>query len=113
MMAPRTDTIFRALGDPTRLAIMERLRGGEITAGDLAAGFRMSRPAVSRHVRVLRRARLVNQRRVGRNRVYALAPEPLRVVDEWLASYRRFWKSRLQELKRHAETAANETSTND
>jgi DNA-binding transcriptional ArsR family regulator len=111
MIAPRTDKIFRALGDPTRLAIMERLRGGESTAGDLAGGFRMSRPAVSRHIGVLRRARLVRERRVGRHRVYALAPESLRLVDDWIATYRKFWKSRLQELKRYAESEPTRRST--
>src|SRR6478672_10027491 len=103
MATPRPDAVFRALGDPTRLAIVARLRAGEAAAGDIAAGFRVSRPAVSRHIRVLRRAKLVTERRNGRNRVYALNPDPLEVVDEWLATYRHFWRSNLLALKQHAE----------
>lgn len=104
MIAPRPHTVFRALSDPTRLAILAQLHAGDATAGDLASGFRMSRPAVSRHIRVLRTARLVRERRDGRNRIYTLVPGPLRLVDDWLAPYRRFWKGRLGELKAHVES---------
>ena len=100
-----TDHVFRALADPTRRAILARLRAGEVAAGDIAASFRVSRPAVSRHIRVLRRAQLVTAQRHGRHRFYALNPEPLRSLDEWLDSYRQFWKSRLRELKRHVESS--------
>jgi DNA-binding transcriptional ArsR family regulator len=100
----RPDVIFRALGDRTRLAIVARLRAGEAAAGDIAAGFRMSRPAVSRHIRVLRAAKLVTERRDGRNRVYSLNPEPLAQVDAWLSTYRQFWRGQLQALKRQAES---------
>jgi DNA-binding transcriptional ArsR family regulator len=106
MAQPQPDVIFRALGDRTRLAIVARLRAGEAAAGDIAAGFRVSRPAVSRHIRVLRAAKLVTERREGRNRVYALNPEPLAAVDEWLSTYRRFWRAQLQSLKRYAESSA-------
>ena len=98
------DVVFRALGDRTRLAIIARLRDGEAAAGDIAAGFRVSRPAVSRHIRVLRAANLVSERREGRNRVYTLNPEPLAQVDAWLAAYRQFWRTGLRALKRHAES---------
>ena len=77
MPQPQPDVVFRALGDRTRLAIVARLRAGEAAAGDIAAGFRVSRPAVSRHIRVLRAAKLVSERRDGRNRVYTLNPAPL------------------------------------
>lgn len=103
MAQTQPDAIFRALGDRTRLAIIARLRAGEAAAGDIAAGFRVSRPAVSRHIRVLRAAKLVSERRDGRNRVYALNPAPLALVDEWLSVYRQFWRANLQSLKRHAE----------
>ena len=101
---PQPDHLFRALADPTRRAILARLRAGEVAAGDIAADFRVSRPAVSRHIRVLRRAQLVTEHRDGRNRFYALNPEPLRSLDEWLDGYRQFWRSRLRELKRHVES---------
>ena len=100
----RPDSVFRAIADPTRRAILARLALGEAPAGTLADGFRVSRPAVSRHIRVLRSARLVTEQRSGRNRVYALHPESLRVIDEWLDSYRPFWTGRLAELKRHVES---------
>lgn len=70
---------------------------------ELASGFRMSRPAVSKHLGVLRRARLVRERREGRQRVYQLAPAPLSDVAEWVESYRRFWQANLESLKRHLE----------
>ena len=104
-VAARPEVVFRALGDRTRLAIVARLRSGEAAAGDIASGFRVSRPAVSRHIRVLRKARLVIERREGRNRVYSLNPEPLAQVDAWLAAYRQFWRGQLQALKRYAESS--------
>jgi DNA-binding transcriptional ArsR family regulator len=104
LRTPYADHVFRALADPTRRAILARLRWGEITAGAIASRFDMSRPAVSRHIRVLRRARLVRERREGRHRLYTLHPEPLRTIDEWLSGYRPFWRARLAELKRHVES---------
>jgi DNA-binding transcriptional ArsR family regulator len=97
---------FHAVADPTRRAILDRLRAGGLPVGELAAGFRMSRPAVSKHLGVLRRARLVRERREGRQRVYQLSPEPLSDVAEWVESYRRFWQANLQSLKRHLERGA-------
>src|SRR6185369_10339489 len=104
--AAQADHVFRALADPTRRAILARLRSGQVAAGEIAAGFRVSRPAISRHIRILRRARLVSERRDGRNRFYALNAEPLRSLDDWLDDYRRFWQQRLLALKRHAESTA-------
>ena len=103
-MPPATlERACHALGDPTRRAILDRLRGGEVAAGQLAEGFDMSRPAVSQHLRVLREARLVRERRDGRRRMYALDAAPLAELDAWLAGYRTFWAARLVELKRVAE----------
>jgi len=101
-----TEPLFAALADRTRLEILARLRHGEISAGDIALGFRISRPAVSRHVRVLRKARLVRERRDGRIRYYALNPEPLLLIDRWLEMYRAAWHDRLVRLKRHAESGS-------
>jgi DNA-binding transcriptional ArsR family regulator len=108
LRTPHADHVFRALADPTRRAILARLRRGEITAGTIASRFDMSRPAVSRHIRVLRRARLVRERREGRHRLYTLCPEPLRTIDEWLSGYRSFWRIRLAELKRHVESGGSD-----
>lgn len=96
--------VFAAIADPTRRAILDRLRRrGGIPAMELADGFRISRPAVSRHLRVLRRARLVTESREGRNRIYRLTPAPLHDIDAWVESYRVFWQRSLVNLKDHLE----------
>src|SRR3954469_8926574 len=87
-----------ALADPTRRELLALLAEGEIAAGDLAARFPVSRPAISRHLRVLREAGLVRCRTDGRRRLYALDPAPLHELDDWLAPYRRFWAQRLDAL---------------
>jgi DNA-binding transcriptional ArsR family regulator len=95
--------VFRAIADPTRRAILDRLRAGPANAGALAADFRSSRPAVSKHLRVLRNARLVVDTRVGRERLYAVDPVPLQQVAGWLEGYRVFWQTSLNRLKRNLE----------
>jgi DNA-binding transcriptional ArsR family regulator len=95
--------VFHAVADPTRRAILDRLRGGGIAVAELAAGFHMTRPAVSKHLRVLREAHLVHEERDGRQRVYRLTPGPLRDVSRWVESYRTFWSANLMSLKRHLE----------
>jgi DNA-binding transcriptional ArsR family regulator len=84
-----------ALADPTRRRILELLADGEISAGELAEEFAVSRPAVSRHLRVLREAGLVHSRVQGQRRVYELDPRPLAEVDAWLERYRHLWARRL------------------
>jgi DNA-binding transcriptional ArsR family regulator len=98
------DPIFRALSDPTRRAILGALRGTGMPVGELAQRFPVSRPAISRHLRVLRRARLVTERRDGRLRICELNSEPLRQIDAWLGDYRRFWTGKLARLKQHLES---------
>jgi DNA-binding transcriptional ArsR family regulator len=97
------DAVFFALSDGTRRGLLGRLRGAELTAGALAEGFQVTRPAVSRHLRILREARLVSERRRGRERVYRLTPEPLAGATGWLDDYRMFWAARLHELKSFIE----------
>ena len=87
-----------ALADPTRRELLTLLSAGEISAGDLAARFPVSRPAISRHLRVLREAGLVRSRTEGRRRLYALDPAPLRELDAWLEPYRDLWAQRLEAL---------------
>ena len=94
---------FHAVADPTRRAILDRLRGGSAPVTEIAAGFKMSRPAVSKHLRVLREARLVAEKRDGRQRVYELTPGPLLTCAHWLEGYRHFWQVNLFNLKRHVE----------
>ncbi len=95
--------VFQALADPTRRAILELLRDGSQPAGSIARDFPVSRPAISRHLRVLREADLVSEIKVGRNRLYQLNAEPLRTVDDWLAHYRYMWQHQLRNLKRFVE----------
>src|SRR5258708_19978313 len=94
---------FRALADPTRRAVLDLLRRGSQPAGTIAGAFPVSRPAISKHLRLLRRAHLVREHREGRHRVYQLNPEPLRAVDSWLNQYRRFWSANLASLKAFVE----------
>jgi DNA-binding transcriptional ArsR family regulator len=100
---PTATAVFRAVADPTRRAILDLLLDGERTVGEITERFDVSRPAVSKHLRVLRGARLIHARREGRQRLCALEPEPLRAIDAWLEGYRREWQSRLARLKRHVE----------
>jgi len=79
--------VFHVVADPTRRAILDRLMDGGVAVAELATGFAMSRPAVSKHLRVLRDARLVQEDRVGRQRVYRLTPDPLRELSQWIESY--------------------------
>ena len=94
---------FRAIADPTRRAILDRLRAGPANAGALAADFRSSRPAISKHLRVLREARLIRDQRVGRERIYTVDPLPLQSVAGWIEGYRMFWQESLRQLKRNLE----------
>src|SRR5215471_4580597 len=98
-----TEAVFGALADPTRRAVLDLLRRGNLPAGRIAQAFPVSRPAVSKHLRLLRRARLVEERRHGRHRVYQLNPGPLRAVDNWLNHYRAFWQSSLTSLRAFVE----------
>jgi DNA-binding transcriptional ArsR family regulator len=97
------EDVFRAIADPTRRAILDRLRAGPANAGALASDFRQSRPAISKHLRVLRESRLVSEARVGRERVYSLDPVPLQRVAGWVEGYRSFWHTSLTHLKRYLE----------
>jgi DNA-binding transcriptional ArsR family regulator len=97
------ETAFGALADPTRRAVLDLLRRASLPAGDIARAFPVSRPALSRHLRVLRRARLVRERREGRRRVYELTPSPLKAVDAWISEYRKFWEANLGDLKTFVE----------
>ncbi len=84
--------VFRAIADPTRRALLDRLRAGDLPVSDLAGPFRMTQPAVSQHLRILRDAGLVRAEQVGRQRVYRLNPRPLRDVFEWASLYRSLFR---------------------
>jgi DNA-binding transcriptional ArsR family regulator len=97
------DAVLQALSDESRRTMLESLRAGPATAGELAALLPIARPGVSRHLRVLREAGLVEVRQQAQRRVYSLRPEPLAEVDEWLGHYRSLWEQRLDAL--HTEVA--------
>ena len=102
--SPRTlDRTFAALSDSTRRAILARLAEGETTVGELARPFRMSRPAISKHLRVLERAGLVQRQREGRVSRCELDAEPMRDAAQWIERYRGFWGDRLDSLARYIE----------
>lgn len=94
---------FEVLSDPSRRRILDHLRSGERTAGDLGAGLSVSQPGVSRHLRILREAGLVTVRSEGQKRVYTLSPGPLAEIDAWLTPYRRLWAASLDRLEAHLD----------
>jgi len=98
------DATFAALADPTRRAILARLARGDAVVGDLARPFAISLPAISRHLRVLERARLIERRVNAQWRVCRLRPQPLRTAASWIEEYRRFWEQRLDDLAALLET---------
>jgi DNA-binding transcriptional ArsR family regulator len=91
--------------------VLDLLRRGSQPAGQIARVFPVSRPAISKHLRLLRQAHLVQERREGRHRLYTLNPEPLKAVDSWLDQYRVFWRANLASLKNFVESEyAKETA---
>jgi DNA-binding transcriptional ArsR family regulator len=98
-----TADVFRAIADPTRRGILDRLRAGPAPVNALASDFEQSRPAISKHLRILREANLVSEARSGRERLYRIEPAPLRGVVKWMETYRPFWEVSLGNLKRHLE----------
>jgi DNA-binding transcriptional ArsR family regulator len=91
--------IFKALADPTRRAVFERLADGEKNATELRDGFSISQPAMSQHLAVLRSAGLIAEQRAGRHVHYRVDPEGLAQLDRWLDRYRRFWPERVEALR--------------
>ena len=94
---------FAVIAEPRRREILDLLRDGELPVGDLVDRLGLSQPAVSKHLRVLRDAGLVDVRADGQRRLYRIRPEPLVEVDEWLAPYRALWAGALDRLGRHLE----------
>jgi DNA-binding transcriptional ArsR family regulator len=98
-LVQREDIVFRALADPSRRAIYERLTQGEAAVKDLTAQFEISQPAVSQHLANLRSAGLVSERREGRLVYYRVEPGGLRPLVDWIAHYQTFWVERLDRLQ--------------
>src|SRR5262245_32629084 len=100
--AAALDATFQALADPTRRAILAKLASSPDTSvSELASPFRMSLPAVSKHLRVLESAGLLERRRAGRVHHCRFVPAPMRTASDWIAHYERFWAERLDDLKRY------------
>jgi DNA-binding transcriptional ArsR family regulator len=96
-------TVFDVLAEPNRRRILDVLQPRECSVGQLVERLELSQPAVSKHLRVLREAGLVDVRVDAQRRVYRVRPEPLQAMDEWLAPYRRMWAARLDDLERHLD----------
>jgi DNA-binding transcriptional ArsR family regulator len=97
-------TAFEVLAEPNRRRILDLLRGTEQPVGELVSQLGLSQPAVSKHLRVLREAGVVQVRGDAQRRLYSVRPEPLRAIDEWLAPYRAMWAASLNDLERHLDT---------
>lgn len=98
MSGPDRDSTFRAIADPSRRRVLDELSRGERTVSELCELFHATQPAVSQHLRVLRDAGLVRDRKAGRHRYYSLNARPLRAVHDWTAHYERFWQGKLDAL---------------
>ena len=96
-------TVFEVLAEPNRRRILDLLRPSERPVGELVAQLELSQPAVSKHLRILREAGLVEVRGDAQRRLYRVRPEPLHAIDEWLGPYRRMWGARLDDLERHLD----------
>jgi DNA-binding transcriptional ArsR family regulator len=96
-------TAYTALAEPHRRQILDLLRGGERSVGEIVARLTISQPGVSKHLKVLREAGLVEVRPAGKQRWYGLRAHPLAEVDQWLEPYREYWSDRLNALERHLE----------
>jgi DNA-binding transcriptional ArsR family regulator len=112
LSAPQLNSVFHALGDPTRRRMLHDLAGGERTVSELAAPFDMSLAAASKHVKALERAGLIRREVHGRTHLCRLEPGPLARAHEWLGYYERFWTGRLDALERllREEDASTATS---
>jgi DNA-binding transcriptional ArsR family regulator len=100
-LSSQADAVFRALADPTRRALLDRLSEGEASVSELTAAFDVTQSAISQHLKVLRDAELAGERKSGRQRIYHLNPEPLAAAYDWIAHYGRFWEDRLGALGQH------------
>jgi DNA-binding transcriptional ArsR family regulator len=100
---PAAEDVFRAIADPTRRAILDRLKSGPRSVTALLEPFDMTQPAISQHLRVLRDAGLVRPTREGRFRLYALDPRPLRDVARWIDHYEKFWTDKLGKLGKYLD----------
>lgn len=103
-LSPTLDAVFRALADPKRRAMVERLARGPATIGELGEPFALTKPAVTKHVKVLERAGLLTREIDGRVHRCEIDPEPLTTAQRWVSDVREFWEARLDDLAAYLET---------
>lgn len=96
--AGQIDTVFHALGDPTRRAVVGRLSAGPAAVSELAKGFAMALPSFTQHLGVLEKCGLVRSEKSGRVRTYYLVPQPLKAAENWMVEQRKLWERRLDQL---------------
>jgi DNA-binding transcriptional ArsR family regulator len=106
-------TAFDVVAEPHRRRILDLLRDAERPVGELVDELRISQPAVSKHLRVLREAGLVAVRNDAQRRLYSVRPQPLRAIDDWLSPYRQLWNDRLDDLERHLDRIESTDSKDD
>ena len=104
MYSDRLDNVFSALGDATRRGMLARLAQGEANVSTLAADYAMSQPAISKHIRVLEKAGLVEKTKRGRETLVHVKPEPLEEARSWIAYYARFWKAQFDAVDEYLQT---------
>src|SRR6516225_2777653 len=112
VLKSRQDAVFRAIADPTRREILKLLRHGRLTVGEIAANFHTSRPAISKHLRLLRAAGIVVSHKDGTASICGLNPKPLKTVNNWLQEYRVLWGESLRNLKRYVEETESQKEKN-
>ncbi len=106
MQTDTTTLVFRALADPTRRMILEKIAVRPIHVAKLTQQFPISRPAISKHLGVLKDAGLVSYTEIGKKRMYRMEPARLSLADRWLEHYRHFWEESLRNLKQHVESSS-------
>ena len=104
----RGQDVFAAIGDPTRRAVLDLLSKRTLPAGEIAAHFKVSRPAISQHLTVLRRAKLVTAQRRGREQIYRLNAAPLKEAYDWMEHYTKFWGTKLSALGDYLDTLSGD-----
>lgn len=104
------DDVFEILADPTRRRMLELLRNGERSVGELVGEVDIHQPGVSRHLRILHNAGLVDVRKDAQRRIYSIRPEPLRELDDWIDQYRSLWDQRFDNLAAHLARRKREQS---
>lgn len=115
MPADQLSTTFQALSDPTRRAILASLTSGEKTVSDLAEPFDMTMPAITKHLKVLEKAHLIERSREAQYRPCKLQPEPLKAIDEWMEQYRKFFEAsfnRLDDYLKQIQTKKEDNNDN-